>query len=203
MNKLPEKDIPLINFHAEVSKETIQELMNLFTDFVKDRIRRVDIHMSSPGGNVRIGLDFNTFLKSLPINLKIHNVGSVESIATAIFLAGDQRCAVPNSRFLFHGIMRIFDPPISSLTEEQLKHLPILNRQNREDWGYIITKETNMTRLQVQEALSKETFFTPVEAKVRGIIHGIKDPVVGDRTIIHNIFDPRKKEQEAGERQNK
>ena len=42
------------------------------------------------------------FLKSLPLPLTTFNVGSVESVGAAIFLAGQRRYACPGTRFLIH-----------------------------------------------------------------------------------------------------
>jgi len=42
------------------------------------------------------------FLKSLPLPLITWNVGSVESVGVAIFLAGHKRYACPGTRFLIH-----------------------------------------------------------------------------------------------------
>lgn len=42
------------------------------------------------------------FLKSLPLPLTTHNIGSVESVGVVIFLAGGRRYACPGTRFLVH-----------------------------------------------------------------------------------------------------
>jgi ATP-dependent protease ClpP protease subunit len=42
------------------------------------------------------------FLKSLPLPLTTHNIGSVESVGVPIFLAGQKRYACPGTRFLVH-----------------------------------------------------------------------------------------------------
>ena len=39
----------------------------------------------------------------------MHNIGSIDSIANVIFLAGQKRYAAPNSSFLFHGIVMNFN----------------------------------------------------------------------------------------------
>ena len=59
---------------------------------------------SSNGGDVTSGITLFNFLKSLPVKVVMHNIGSIDSIATVIFLSGTERYAVDNSSFLFHGV---------------------------------------------------------------------------------------------------
>ena len=43
-------------------------------------------------------------MRGLPAKIIFHNVGNVDSIGNAIFLAGDERYACPHSTFMFHGV---------------------------------------------------------------------------------------------------
>jgi ATP-dependent protease ClpP protease subunit len=58
--------------------------------------------MSTEGGNMTAGFALYFFLKSLPLPLTTHNIGSVESVGVPIFLAGQKRYACPGTRFLVH-----------------------------------------------------------------------------------------------------
>lgn len=60
--------------------------------------------MSTPGGGVMNGLNIYNVLLSMPINLTTHNVGNIDSIGNAVFLAGRQRYACQHSTFMFHGV---------------------------------------------------------------------------------------------------
>src|SRR3546814_8276906 len=50
------------------------------------------------------GMNIYNVLRALPARLVFHNVGNVDSIGNAIFLAGDIRLACPHSTFMFHGV---------------------------------------------------------------------------------------------------
>ena len=50
------------------------------------------------------GINLYTVLKAMPFDLTTHNVGNVDSIGNAVFLAGTSRYAVPHSTFMFHGV---------------------------------------------------------------------------------------------------
>ena len=43
-------------------------------------------------------------LAAMPFKLATHNVGRVNSIGNVVFLAGEERYAVPHSAFMFHGV---------------------------------------------------------------------------------------------------
>jgi len=59
---------------------------------------------SSNGGSVNAGIALYNFLRALPVEIIMHNTGSIDSIATVIFLAADKRYAALHSTFLFHGV---------------------------------------------------------------------------------------------------
>ena len=63
------------------------------------------------------GLNLYNVLRALPTKLITHNVGNVDSIGNAIFLAGVERYACPHSTFMFHGVG--FDAPANSRFEEK------------------------------------------------------------------------------------
>jgi hypothetical protein len=50
------------------------------------------------------GMTVYNVLRGLPCDLTIHNIGNVDSIGNAIFLAGKHRYACKNSTFMFHGV---------------------------------------------------------------------------------------------------
>src|SRR3989344_2361141 len=63
---------------------------------------------SSPGGDVNAGIALYNFLKAVPPKVVMHNMGSVDSIGTVIFLSGEERYAAPNTTFHFHGVSTQF-----------------------------------------------------------------------------------------------
>ena len=54
------------------------------------------------GGECSYGFSLYNFLVSLPVPVKTHNLGTVESMGNIIFLAGELRTACHYSKFLFH-----------------------------------------------------------------------------------------------------
>lgn len=100
--------------------------------------------MSTPGGSVMNGMNVYNILRGLPVELITHNVGNVDSIGNAIFLAGSKRYATAQSTFMFHGVG--FD--IANRVRLEEKNLreqlqSILSDQKR--IGAIITERTKVS----------------------------------------------------------
>lgn len=65
---------------------------------------KLTLAISSPGGSVNAGVTIYNVLRAAPFTVVTHNIGNVDSIATVIFLAGDERYANLASSFMFHGV---------------------------------------------------------------------------------------------------
>lgn len=97
-----------IRFMAPVIPQTADQLFRVFDQIVQQKVERVHLLISSPGGQVFHGLSIYNFLKGSPIEIYTYNFGSVDSIAGVIFCAGKQRYSVPHARFLIHSVSMNF-----------------------------------------------------------------------------------------------
>ena len=177
MNGLPQQltdQTVYVSFSAEINANTTESLISVMANLVNQRAKTVHLLLSTPGGNVMHGLNLYNLLLGLPVELITHNVGNVDSIGNAIFLAGSRRYATPHSTFMFHGVG--FDVPTGTRLEEKnvREQLDgILSNQKR--IGAIITSRTNLTEIEVgalfREAQTKDATF----AVSSGIIHEIRD----------------------------
>src|SRR5213596_3073309 len=93
-----------VNFNAAIDSNTVQELIATCTQLVTNGYDEIYLMLSTPGGNVAAGITLYNVLRALPVKLITHNVGNVDSIGNAIFLAADERIACPHSTFMFHGV---------------------------------------------------------------------------------------------------
>lgn len=177
-----------VSFSAEINANTTESLISVMANLVNQRAKEVQLLLSTPGGSVMHGLNLYNVLIGLPFELVTHNVGNVDSIGNAVFLAGSKRYATAHSTFMFHGVG--FDVTGQVRLEEKnvREHLDgILSNQKR--IGSILTERTSITEEEVgalfREAQTKDAAF----AISRGIIHEIKDiqiPVGGP--VISLVF---------------
>jgi ATP-dependent protease ClpP protease subunit len=171
----PDLSTVYISFSAEISPHTTESLLAVLANCVNQRVKTVYLMMSTPGGSVMNGLNIYNVLLGMPFNLITHNVGNVDSIGNAVFLAGKQRFACPHSTFMFHGVGFDIMNQTMRLEEKNLKeHLAgILSDHKR--IGSIITERTKLDEKVVaglfSEAQTKDATF----AVGAGIVHEVKN----------------------------
>ena len=146
--------------------------------------------ISTPGGAVMNGLNLYNVLRALPVNLTTHNVGNIDSIGNAIFLAGRHRYACAHSTFMFHGVG--FDIKGNYRLEEKNlgEHLRSL-LADQERIGDILHEHTTLNERQVRglfkEARTKDADY----ARAVGIIHEIRDVNIPAGTPIFGLVFQR------------
>ncbi len=65
--------------------------MNFLSDQINKGQKEFYFLISSPGGSVNDGIVLYNFIKALPAKIIMHNIGVIDSIATVIFLAANER----------------------------------------------------------------------------------------------------------------
>jgi ATP-dependent protease ClpP protease subunit len=173
-NPQPPPQIVYVSFSAEISPHTTESLLAVMSNCVNQGVKAVYLLLSSPGGSVMNGLNIYNVLRGMPFELITHNVGNVDSIANAIFLAGSKRYACPHSTFMFHGVG--FDVKGQFRLEEKLLRERLDNiLTDHKRIGSIISERTKLEQEVVEclftEAQTKDATF----AASTGIVHEIKD----------------------------
>lgn len=93
----------IFHFYGPVSPKSFLSLRDaLLTALTQQEMDRATLLISSEGGDLNSGFTAYNFIQSLPIPFTTVNMGTVESIAVMVYLAGDTRIALRNSRFLLH-----------------------------------------------------------------------------------------------------
>jgi ATP-dependent protease ClpP protease subunit len=92
----------IVHFIGPINHTSACTVRNLCLQALQSGASEIELHLSTEGGNMTAGFALYFFLKSLPLPLTTHNIGSVESVGVVIFLAGTKRYACPGTRFLVH-----------------------------------------------------------------------------------------------------
>jgi ATP-dependent Clp protease, protease subunit len=100
---VPPERIYLV-FSLSITPANVQKLLSECAKWANQGTKEIYLFFASLGGNVAAGIAAYNALRALPVKLITHNIGNVDSIANIIFLAGQERLAVPHSTFMFHGI---------------------------------------------------------------------------------------------------
>jgi ATP-dependent protease ClpP protease subunit len=167
-----------VNYFDSINDSKTKALMAICSDIVaKQKPQTIYFLFSSLGGQVNSGITLYNFLRSLPVEIVMHNTGSIDSIANVVFLAASKRYAAKHSSFLFHGINWTFAAG-SSLTFSQLKENLSSFEREETKIASIIAERTKMTEADIRELFRQGESKDLTFAINKGVIQEIKDPAV-------------------------
>ena len=163
-----------VSFSAEININTAELFISVMAECLNKNVKQVYILFSTLGGTVVDGLNMYHVLKGMPFHLTMHNVGNVDSIGIAIFLAGKIRYACLNSTFMFHGVgfnwqqnerldQKNLDEKLSSLLQDQKRIGNVIA-----EYSKLSTSETDSF---FKQGCTKDSTF----ALDKGIINEIRE----------------------------
>jgi ATP-dependent protease ClpP protease subunit len=162
-----------ISFSAEINVTTTENLIAVLAQQANSKITHVHLMLSTPGGTVMNGMNLYNVMRAMPFKLTTHNVGNVDSIGNAVFLAGEERLACPHSTFMFHGVG--YDVANTRLEQKNLQESLDGLLRDQERIGNILTERAKLNVAEVndlfREARTKDAAF----ALEKGLIHEIRD----------------------------
>jgi ATP-dependent protease ClpP protease subunit len=179
-----------ISFSAEINPNTTEALIALVAQQINNQVREIYLMLSTPGGSVMNGLNLYNFLRGLPIKVITHNIGNVDSIGNAIFLAGEERYACPHSTFMFHGVGIDVTAPCrfeEKVLRERLH--AVLADQSR--IGSIIGERTALKGGQVRSLFKEARTKDADYARRVGIVHDVRDVTIAPGTPIFSLVFKR------------
>lgn len=180
--------IVYVTFSAEVNANTTESLIAVMANCANQRVEDVYLMLSTPGGTVMHGLNLYNVLRAMPFKLTTHNVGNVDSIGNAVFLAGSTRYAAPHSTFMFHGVG--FNTPPGARFEEKLLRErldSILADQNR--IGSIMEERTKLNKNEIEGLFRDAQTKDATYAVGRGIVHEVRDvQIPAGSTVVSLVF---------------
>jgi ATP-dependent Clp protease, protease subunit len=181
-------EVVYVSFSAEIIPHTTESLIATMANCVNGGVKEVHLLISTPGGSVMNGINLYNVLRALPLHLVTHNVGNVDSIGNAVFLAGDHRVACPHSTFMFHGVGFDTGPGIrceEKFLRERLEG--VLADQAR--IGAIIEERTSLSPEQVQPLFTEAQTKDAAYAASTGIVHEIRDVDIPEgATVVSLVF---------------
>jgi ATP-dependent protease ClpP protease subunit len=175
-----------IRFMAPVDTRTTAVLFQIIDNKLKEKVERIHLMLSSPGGSVFHGLSVYNFLRGAPIEVYTYNFGIVDSIGVVIFCSGSKRFSVPHARFLIHGVQANFIGNQSldeKDLEERLKGLQI----DYKNIARVIADTTQKPTDKVLDDMNARTTLNPQEAKDYGLVHEIRSalfPADADLSVV-------------------
>lgn len=164
-----------VSFSAEINIKTAESLLSTMANLANANVAAVHLAISTPGGDVASGINLFNVLRAMPFELTTHNVGNVDSIGNAVFLAGTMRYASPHSTFMFHGVGFDFVNQTFRLEEKLLReHLAaVLTNQSR--IGSIIKERTKIEDVAIEGLFREAQTKNAAEAVSLGIVNEVRE----------------------------
>lgn len=94
--------IHIINFTGPINSSSCARLIEKCSLALQQDASELVLNIATMGGECSYGFALYNYLRTLPIPLRTHNLGTVESMGNILYLAGEVRTAATHSKFLFH-----------------------------------------------------------------------------------------------------
>ena len=162
----------IVMFDAVIDPNSMRILRHQLNTLVEAGVTDIDIVMHSPGGAVDAMLVTYAFIRALPARITTHANGFVQSAATILFLAGDDRSADPTARFLFHpsigGIAGLLN---SAQVQDRLNEFAAFTSVETE----IFHDRTTLADSEIARFGREEVIYTPAQALDAGVVQHVRD----------------------------
>ena len=147
-----------ILIEGEIGKDcTLQSVRSQLENFKEyDSIK---VLINSQGGEVDEGFAIHDYIKSLSVPVTSNVVGKCYSIATVIFLAGDERVLSENSRFMIHN-------PWGGVEGDAkvMEQFAVFLRETEDRLANFYSDKTGLSVESLKSMMDKETFMDKGEA---------------------------------------
>ena len=182
---MPDDSIEYVLFSRVIAPKSVVELVSKLND-IAGRGQDVYLLLNSHGGNVAAGIHCYNMLRALPTRLVTHNVGNVDSIANAIFLAGEERYSTSSAVFMFHSVGFDFSEK-TRLDCRQLRERLDSAVADHNRIGAIISDRSKLALPAAIELFDVQLVRTAEWALETGIIHEVTDLRLPKDRILHEL----------------
>lgn len=185
---IPKENIVYITFSGPIDDNAERSLIAECTKLIGQGAQTIYLMISTPGGSVLHGMNLYSMLQALPVRLIAHNIASVDSIGTVVFLAASERYASPHATFLFHGVSRSF-PKDTALNRRDLTESLDKLTTDHEKIASIVRRRAGFgNRDEVLSLMEEPTTKDAEFAKSVGIIHGVRTVKIPRGASMHYLL---------------
>lgn len=181
----PAQKTVYIYYHGEIDIPRVNAIVGIVTQLMaNEKPDCLYFLFSSNGGGVDAGVTLYNYLKSLHVELVMHNIGTIDSIANVIFMAGKKRFATPHAVFMFHGVSMNFN---GNLSLPQLNEIRDRILNNHSTIAGIICGSTKISDREIKRLFSEGQTKDVRFALQKGIIDKIQLPQIPQNALTVTI----------------
>ena len=159
-------------FTGIIEPGSATRIASAFNLAVNNGCDEIYLCLSSTGGLVADGIYLYNHIRSLPAKVIIHNIGTVASIATAVYVAASERLCSGHGVFMIHPTEM---PQQGNMRPERLQDL--LNAALAEDKRTedILRQRTSIPNDTLSARRIREVYITPQQAVEFGLSDAVCD----------------------------
>ena len=138
----------------------------------EDPKKEISLYINSPGGLVTAGLGIYDTMQYIKPDVSTLCIGQAASMGSFLLAAGTngKRFSLPNSRIMVHQPSAGFQGQATDIEIHANEVLSLKKRLNE-----IYSKHTNKSVDEIKQALERDNFMTPENAKDFGLIDKVVD----------------------------
>ena len=171
-------------FSGMIDDDGVTRIAAAFNQAVNEGTEEVHLCLNSLGGYVHSGIYLYNHIRALPLSVVMYNIGSVASIAVAVFAAADQRFCSEHGVFMIHPTSlspqagmtaTLLQSSLNGALADDLRTENILRERAR------IPEETLSARR------SKDVHITPQEALAFGLVNEVREFTLPEGHMILQV----------------
>lgn len=163
---------------------TLSALQAQYRDY--ENVSRVTVFIHSPGGSMDEGFAMHDWLRNLGVPITTIAEGSVYSIASVLFLSGDERLMSENSQLMIH------NPRPGWLEHGDADYLESIAGELRRRENQLIdfyNRKTGEDKDKLREWMKNETFFDSQSAISEGFATGVHQALRAVAQYTRGVFN--------------
>lgn len=184
MAELNGRKIAYYGYTGAIDSNGASRVASALNVAVKHRCDEVQLCISSYGGYVSDGIFLYNHIRGLPLRVVAHNVGSVTSIAVAVFLAAHERYCSSLGMFMIHPTVMSSKDGMSAQRLQSSLDSALADDRRTES---ILRERAAIPEEILTARRFKDVYITPNEAVIYGLVHAVKEFALPDGEEITQI----------------
>ena len=170
LGKVDKEKSYIVFFQQNIDLSSMKTLRGFLSSLIEGDVKAITLAVSSTGGLLLPALQMYSFIQSLPAKINTHGQVFVGSAANVLYLAGQDRSADGNAKFLFHPAQsQVFGAFNSSQFEDQLR----LMNDAEEIVESIYHDRTKLPEPEIKRFRHETVVYDAAQALEYGIVHRI------------------------------
>jgi len=159
-------------FEQNIDIASMRTLRQQLANLVEAGVSEITLVIASGGGQIEPALIAYSFIQALPAKINTHAEGFVQSAATLLYLAGEERSADRNAQFVFHPSQATVS---GLLVEEQIRERLDVFRTIVAIDAQIYHDRTKLPDAEFERFTRETVTYTAEQARGFGIVQTVAD----------------------------